>query len=148
VLREQAAQISVAPLASTKVASYTDAQLLKGADPRASFAVFELLDGDHTVSRNLVFFDEAKNLQLPSPQVRTQWETSADGYRLTLTAAVLARDVWVSFGDLEADVSDNAFDMLPGQSVTLVVHSKAGLDALRQALAVQNLADVMAGASR
>jgi beta-mannosidase len=148
VLREQAAQISVAPLASTKVASYTDAQLLKGADPRASFAVFELLDGDHTVSRNLVFFDEAKNLQLPSPQIRTQWETSADGYRLTLTAAALARDVWVSFGDLEADVSDNAFDMLPGQSVTLVVHSKAGLDALRQALAVQNLADVMAGAAR
>ena len=148
VLHEQAAEINVAPLASTKVASYTDAQLLKGADPRASFAVFELLDGGSTVSRNLVFFDEAKNLQLPSPQIRTQWETSADGYRLTLTAAALARDVWVSFGDLDADVSDNAFDILPGQSVTLVVHSKAGLDALRQALEVQNLADVMAGAAR
>jgi beta-mannosidase len=65
-----------------------------------------------------------------------------------LTAAALARDVWVSFGDLDADVSDNAFDMLPGQSVTLVVHSKAGLDALRQALDVQNLADVMAGKAR
>ena len=65
-----------------------------------------------------------------------------------MTAAALARDVWVSFGDLDADVSDNAFDILPGQSVTLVVRSKAGREALRQALAVQNLADVMAGAAQ
>ena len=138
---EQAATLPA--LTSTKVASYTDAQLLQGADPHTSFVVFELVDGDKVVSRNRVFFDEAKNLQLPAPQIRTQLQVAAQGYALTLTAGKLARDVWVSFGDLDAEVSDNAFDILPGQSITLVVRSKATLDELQHALQVQNLANVM-----
>jgi beta-mannosidase len=148
LLREHAADVTLAPLASTRVAGYTDAQLLDGADPHTSFAVFELFDGDKAVSRNLVFFDQARNLSLTSPQIRTQLAPTAGGYSLTLTAGKLARAVWVSFGDLDAEVSDNAFDLLPGESITLSVHSKATLDALRQALEVQDLADVMAGAKQ
>ncbi|MBE1162202.1 glycoside hydrolase family 2 protein [Dyella sp. 7MK23] len=135
---------SVPALASSKVASYSDAQLLNGADPHASFAVFELLDGDQVVSQNLVFFDEAKNLQLPSPHVQAKLDASGDGYSLTLSTDQLARDVWVSFGTLDADLSDNAFDLLPGQSITLTVHSKATLQQLQHALQVQNLAEVIA----
>jgi beta-mannosidase len=146
VLSEHEQAATLPALTSTKVASYTDAQLLQGADPHTSFVVFELVDGDKVVSRNRVFFDEAKNLQLPAPQIRTQLQVAAQGYALTLTAGKLARDVWVSFGDLDAEVSDNAFDILPGQSVTLVVRSKATLDELQHALQVQNLADVMRGA--
>lgn len=144
VLNEHEASITLTALVSTKVATYSDAQLLKVADPHSHFVVFELMDGAKVISQNVVFFDEAKNLQLPSPQIQTKLESSADGYTLTLTADKLARDVWVSFGDLDADVSDNAFDMLPGQSITLTVHSKLPLDTLKQALQVQNLADVMA----
>jgi beta-mannosidase len=143
VLSEHDEAANLPALSSTKVATYTDAQLLNGADPHATFAVFEMLDGDKVVSQNLVFFDEAKNLQLPSPHVDAKIEAGSDGYTLTLSTDKLARDVWVSFGDLDADVSDNAFDLLPGQSVTLTVHGKATLDALRHALRIQDLADVM-----
>ncbi|OOG56386.1 glycoside hydrolase family 2 protein [Rhodanobacter sp. C03] len=143
VLSEHEQAVTLPALASTKVASYTDAQLLQGADPHTSLAVFELVDGDTVVSRNRVFFDEAKNLQLPAPKIRTQLQVAPQGHMLTLTAGKLARDVWVSFGDLDAEVSDNAFDILPGQSVTLVVRSKATLDKLQHALQVQNLADEM-----
>ena len=125
------------------MAAYTDAQLLDGHDPHATFAVFELLDGDKVVSRNLVFFDEAKTLALAVPQIHASLAAGADGYTLTLSSDTLARDVWVSFGDLDADVSDNSFDLLPGQSVRLTVHSKAGLEKLQHALRVQDLADVM-----
>jgi beta-mannosidase len=135
---------NVAALTSSKVATYTDAQLLNGADPHATFAVFELLDGDKVVSQNLVFFDEAKNLSLPSPHVQAKLEAGADGYTLTLSTDQLARDVWVSFGALDAELSDNAFDVLPGQSITLTVHSKASLAQLQHTLQVQNLAEVMA----
>src|SRR5581483_4116978 len=79
---EQAADLPA--LSSTKAGTYTDAQLLNGADPHATFAVFELLDGDKVVSRNLVFFDEAKTLDLPVPQIRTSLEAGSDGYTLTL----------------------------------------------------------------
>jgi beta-mannosidase len=138
---EEAANLPA--LSSTKVATYTDAQLLNGADPHATFAVFELLDGDKVVSRNLVFFDEAKTLALPAPRIESSLEADGDGYKLTLSSDTLARDVWVSFGDLDAELSDNAFDLLPGQRMTLTVHSKASLEKLKQALQVQDLANVM-----
>ncbi len=85
VLSEHEQAATLPALTSTKVASYTDAQLLQGADPHTSFAVFELVDGDKVVSRNRVFFDEAKNLQLPAPQIRTQLQVAPQGYALTLT---------------------------------------------------------------
>jgi beta-mannosidase len=138
---EQAADLPA--LSSTKAGTYTDAQLLDGADPHATFAVFDLLDGDKVVSRNLVFFDEAKNLSLPQPQIHTSLAAASDGYTLTLSSDTLARNVWISFGDLDAEVSDNAFDLLPGQNVTVTVHSKVALEKLKQALHLQDLAGVM-----
>jgi beta-mannosidase len=138
---EQAADLPA--LSSTKAGTYTDAQLLDGADPHATFAVFDLLDGDKVVSRNLVFFDEAKSLSLPQPQIHTSLTAASDGYTLTLSSDTLARNVWISFGDLDAEVSDNAFDLLPGQSVTVTVHSKVALEKLKQALHLQDLAGVM-----
>jgi beta-mannosidase len=95
------------------------------------------------VSRNLVFFDEAKTLALPAPRIESSLEADGNGYKLTLSSDTLARDVWVSFGDLDAELSDNAFDLLPGQRMTLTVHSKASLEKLKQALQVQDLANVM-----
>ncbi|MBM7124881.1 glycoside hydrolase family 2 protein [Dyella flava] len=142
-LSERSETAAVPALSSDKVATYTDAQLLNGADPHATFAVFELLDGNQVVSRNLVFFDDAKNLQLPTPHIQAKLEAGADGYTLTLSTDQLARDVWVSFGALDADLSDNAFNLLPGQTITLTIHSKASLQQLQHAMQVQNLAEVM-----
>lgn len=143
VLNEHEEAATLPALSSTQLATYTDAQLLHGADAHASFTVFELLDGDKLVSRNLVFFDEAKALALPTPKIHSTLAPSADGYTLTLTTDALARDVWVSFGDMDAELSDNAFDLLPGESVTLTVHSKVALATLQKALQIQNLASAM-----
>ena len=61
-----------------------------------------------------------------------------------LSELALARDVWISFGDLDAELSDNAFDLLPGETKTLHVKSAASLDALQHALYWQTLADAIA----
>lgn len=143
VLSEHEEAAHLPALSSTKVATYSDTQLLHGADPHATFAVFELLDGNEVVSSNVVFFDEAKTLALPLPQIHTTLAAGSDGYTLTLSSDVLARDVWISFGDLDAELSDNAFDLLPGQRVTLTVHSKAALEKLNHALEVRDLESVM-----
>ena len=144
VFEQHETAVALPVLSSSKVATYTDAELLKGADPRTTFAVFDLMDGDTVISENLVFFDEAKDLQLPVPNIQSKLVPTVDAYALTLTASKLARDVWVSFGDQDVALSDNALDLLPGQSVTVTVHSKLSLDALQHALRVQDLADVMA----
>ncbi|HWU75226.1 MAG TPA: glycoside hydrolase family 2 protein, partial [Rhodanobacter sp.] len=65
---------------------------------------------------------------------------SPDGHQLTVSARNLAREVWVDFGKLDARLSDNAFTLLPGQKVTLQVHSDADPAALRHALHVRSLA--------
>ena len=148
VIGQQQAGVTLPPLSSTHVGSFSDAQLLHGADPRATFAIFELQVDGRAVSRNFVFFDQPKNLALPMPKIRIQLESTGDDYRLTLDSDKLARDVWISFGDVDADVSDNAFDILPGRQVTLTVHSKATLDALRKALKVEDVVDAMQGRAR
>jgi beta-mannosidase len=108
--------------------------------------VFELLDGERVLSRQLVFFDAAKRLALPATQVRSEWKEDSDGFALTLSSDTLARDVWLLFGDLDVSVSDNAFDLLPGEPLTIRVHGKATLEQLRAALQVRDLAGTLAGA--
>jgi beta-mannosidase len=58
-----------------------------------------------------------------------------------LQSAQLARDVYLSFGDLDAKFSDNYVDLLPGESVQIEVSSKSSLDQLRQAMKVTSLSD-------
>ncbi|HSX65129.1 MAG TPA: glycoside hydrolase family 2 protein, partial [Pseudoxanthomonas sp.] len=147
--REQKATLP--PLSSTRMGQFSDAQLLGRADPKRSFAVFELLDGESpngagVLSRQLVFFDAAKHLALPVAQVRTEWRAEGDGFVLTLSSDALARDVWLSFGDLDVEVSDNAFDLLPGEPLTVRVQGQATLEQLRTALQVRDLANTLAGA--
>ncbi|HKR76805.1 MAG TPA: glycoside hydrolase family 2 protein [Rhodanobacter sp.] len=142
-LWERTQPAHVAALASTPAGDYTDAQLLHGADPHRTVAVFELLDHGKPVSRHLLYFDDAKNLALPDPGLKA--ELSADGHSLTVSAKHLAREVWVDFGDLDARLSDNAFDLLPGESVTLHVDSTSDAAALRHALAVRSLYGATAG---
>jgi beta-mannosidase len=47
----------------------------------------------------------------------------------------------VSFGDNEVEISDNYFDLLPNEPVTLQVKSKAGLEEIRRSLKVRNITD-------
>ena len=143
LLSQHATAVTLAPLASMHVARYSDAELLHGADPRQTFAVFDLMVDGKPVARNLVFFRPAKELALPLPQIQVQLAQAGDGYTLTLSTDQLAREVWVSFAGLDATVSDNSFNVLPGERVVLTVKSRASLDALRKALTVQDLAAVM-----
>jgi len=53
----------------------------------------------------------------------------------------LARHVYASFGDNDVEVSDNYFDLLPNEPVTLQVKSKADLDEIRKSLKVRNITD-------
>ena len=71
--------------------------------------------------------------------------TGANGsYKIRVTSPVLARSVYLSFGDLDAKVSDNYFDLLPGETREITVTSAASLDALKAQLKVISLTDAFA----
>ena len=129
--------VRVAALASTPGGDFTDAQLLHGADPRRSVAVFELIDHGKVLSRHMVYFRRAKDLDLPDPGLKAT--LSANGHEVTVSTQRFAREVWVGFGDLDVRLSDNAFNLLPGQRVVLQVDSTASPGMLRKAMHVHSL---------
>jgi beta-mannosidase len=147
ILRDQRKPVELAPLSATKVADYADAELLGNADPASTVAVFELQAEGEPASRGVVYFKAAKDMPWPDPGLHAAVRRDGDGYALELHAAKLARAVWVDFGDADADVSDNALTLLPGESVSLHVASKTGLATLRKSLRVRSLADELAGAA-
>jgi len=141
-LLEKTQAITVPELSSKVYATFSRQELLTGTDTQHAFALFDLMKGDKIVSRNLHLFDRTRNLALPVPAIQVDWSGNAGTTLfLRLQSPVLARHVYVSFGDNEVEVSDNYFDLLPGEAVTLQLKSKADEDQLRRSLKVRNITD-------
>ena len=115
-----------------------------GNDSANMFAVTDLLVDGKPVSSNLLYFVPAKLVHLPPSQITTELTAEGTSYRLRLTSKALARSVHVSFGDADVQLSDNYFDLIPGQPVDITIDSKLGAEQLRQALKVVSLADAFA----
>ncbi len=53
-------------------------------------------------------------MKLPlKPAIKSEVGGSGPEHTITLRSPVLARDVYLSFGDLNVTLSDNYFDLLP-----------------------------------
>jgi beta-mannosidase len=143
VLSDKTVSVEVAPL-SSKIYWQTplaDFQNTSGEDAARMFAVTDLVVGGKVVSSNLIFFVPTKQVRLPAATIAHELTRAGNGYRLHLSSPVLARDVYVSFGDVEANVADNYFDLVPGRPVDIEIASKADLDKLSAALKIVSLAD-------
>jgi beta-mannosidase len=143
LLREERKLVVLAPLSAQKVADYADADLIGAADPASTVAVFDLQAEGEPASRHVVYFAPAKQIGWGPSGLQAQLRSDAGGPVLEITASRLARGVWIDFGDLNAELSDNAFTLLPGERITLRVKSAAGDDALRAALHIRSLADAV-----
>jgi beta-mannosidase len=89
------------------------------------------------------------NLDLPAPVKVDGMLSGADGaYAVTLRSPVLARSVFVSFGDLEVQTLDNYFDLLPGEAVTvkLKAPSTVTLEQMKSAMQIISLTDAFPAA--
>jgi Beta-galactosidase/beta-glucuronidase len=131
---------TLAPLSALKIGDLTDDALFGGADRTRSFAVAELLIDGQVSARALVSALPEKAMALPDPGFTTIWTTAPDGKpQLTVKASRLARGLWIGFGSTDASASDNYFDLLPGESVTVSITSKASLATLKTALELRHL---------
>jgi beta-mannosidase len=115
------------------------------ADRDHSLLVFDLEVGGKNVSRNVVFFDVTHNLEFPvNPGIEKSLTKTAEGYTLSLQSAVVAPDLYISFGDLDVQVSDNYFNLLPKEPVTITIKTAASLDELQKGLKLVSLTDAFA----
>jgi len=91
-----------------------------------------------------VYFVPSKKIRLPHGSVSPEIARAGDGYDVTLSSAELARSVYVSFGELDVQFSDNYLDLLPGERQTIHVTSTATLADLRSQMKVVSLEDAFA----
>ena len=66
-----------------------------------------------------------KDVTLPKPRLTATIDQAGQNYRVRVQTNALARDVYVSFGDLGGTTYDNYIDMLPGETAEITVTSKA-----------------------
>ncbi len=102
----------------------------------------------NTISRNLTYLAPVKEVHLTPASLKTDVQQRSGKYAIRVTSPVLARSVYLSFGNLEVKVSDNYFDVLPGESVEITADTKTTLDELKSQLKVISLTDAFAAAPR
>lgn len=142
VLIEETQDVQIPAQSSAVYVSMNEKEILGSVNPDAAFLVFDLNVDGKRVSRNEVFFDHMRNLDLPlKPVIQSSIQPTKGGYELALQSPVLARNVYLSFGDLDITASDNYFDLLPGEQVVVQIKSPATLQQLQQALKVISLTD-------
>jgi beta-mannosidase len=142
VLFEQTQDVKI-PAQSSMVHSTVDKAVLAAkGDLRQSFLVCDLEIGGKRVSRNLIFFDVAHNLELPvAPKIEVTLSKAGEDYTVTLQSSKLARNVYVSFGDLDIQSSDNYFDLLPSEPATIHLKSPATMEQFKAALKTTSLTE-------
>jgi beta-mannosidase len=143
VIREVDEPVVITPLASKVYLQMPLSELSKtgAVDLTAIFGAVDLTVDGQKVSSNTVFFAPSKQIHLPEAAVSSEIKRAGDGFDVTLSSPVLARSTYVSFGEADADYSDNYIDLLPNEPVTIHVTSKARLDDLRSQMKVVSLVD-------
>jgi beta-mannosidase len=139
---DQTKDVQIPAQSSAIYFSVDKAALAAKGNLRQSFLVFDLEVGGKRVSRNLVFLGVTHDLELPvAPKIESTVVKEGKDFLLTLKSGKLARNVSVSFGDLDVQMSDNYFDLLPGEAVTLRLKSTASLGQIQAGLKVMSLTE-------
>lgn len=141
VLREEKQAITIPALSSKAYIELPLEELLGPLDTSSVFGAADLMIGDEKVSSNIVYFAPVKQLRVPASAIDTVLSKTDDGYLLNLSSKLLARSVYASFGDLDAKISDNYFDLLPSEPAQVHISSSATIEQLRSAIKVMSVAD-------
>jgi beta-mannosidase len=140
VLHTQTQNITI-PALSSKV--YLEISTQPYSDPADTVAAMDLTVNGKQVSSNLMYLAPTPDVHLPAAEITSRLTQANDAYEVRLSSKVLARDVYVSFGDQHAKFSDNYIDLLPGEPASIIVHSPASLAELKSSIKVMSLVDAV-----
>ena len=120
-------------------------QLLGDADPGRVLLHATLTDGDSLLSSDVHLFVPLKELELPDPAIEVQVIPTDEAARITLISDRFAKDVALSIPGVDGFLSDNYFDLVPGEETVIAFRSDETIDVeeIRQRLRVRSLADAL-----
>ena len=110
-------------------------------DTSSVFAVADLTADGAELSRNLTYLVPVKEVHLEPAVIGVEAADAGGSFTIRATSPVLARSVYLSFGDLDVNLSDNYFDLLPGETVEIHATTSVPLAELRSKLKVISLSD-------
>ena len=146
ILLEEQHDVSIDPLASKIYLDWPLAKLTQAgaADTSRVFVVADLSASGAPISRNLVYIAPTKGVHLKPANLSVASTGAKGAYKIRITSPVLARDVYLSAGAIDAKLSENYFDILPGETIEITATTSATLDELKAQLKVISLADAFA----
>lgn len=93
------------------------------------------------VISNNYFFTRFKEIDFPKADIRMTSVPSGDGYDVTVESNVFARGVFLSIDGIDNFFSDNYFDLLPGEPVTIHVTTSLNKEEFDRQLRSESIAD-------
>ena len=101
-------------------------EVLAGAKPNRVVLVAEVFEGAQRLARSLYYLVKTKELDLPDPGLALEVTPGTEGdVTVKVSARKLARNVRLSADSVDGMFSDNYFDLLAGEVVTVDWKGKA-----------------------
>jgi beta-mannosidase len=141
-LLDKTQEVEIPAQSSSSFVSINEKETPGTASLDRAFLIVDLKVAGQMVSRNELFFGKMRNLQLPlKPAIQSTVTGQGPSYTLKLRSPVLARSVYLSFGEIQATPADNFFDLIPGEQMVIQVTSPATIEQLQRAMKIVSLTD-------
>lgn len=96
---------------------------------------------DGEMYSNNYFFTRYKDIEFPQANIQFTSVPAAGGFDVTVTSDVIARGVFLSIDGIDNFFSDNYFDLLPGDPVTVHVTTTLDKASFDKQLKIESIAD-------
>jgi beta-mannosidase len=113
---------------------------LKDIDRKNTVFVVRLIKEGKFLAYNLFYLALLKDLNLSKPNITKKIRPISNGYEINLSTDKLAKSLYLSI-DKEGSFSDNFFDLLPGEKVSIIFKSKKKIENFKDKLKITSLVD-------
>ena len=132
--------VNMAANTSTEFFKTSTKELVNKMDTTQIVFSVKLLDGSKLIASNFSYFSSPKDLKLPKPTITKVVAVSDQGYSITLSSDKLVKDLYLDTEE-KGQFSDNYFDILPGEKVTVTFKTKEKIENLGDKLKLISLTD-------
>ncbi len=137
VLWERTIAVKAPPNASTMIFSIPVDEFLAGVDRSAVVFSAEFTCPGEDPPLAIRYFAHPKDMKLPDTGITFDIIPEGEKITLALTADVLAKNVFLDFG--ECHFSDNFFDILPGETVTVTLDTDIPIEKIKDGIRIRTL---------
>ncbi|MBK3519119.1 beta-mannosidase [Carboxylicivirga marina] len=116
-------------------------ELLKGINTTNAVLSTKLFAEGELVYSTTSYFKEPMELNLPSPKLKVLTKKTDVGYEISISTDMLAKNVYLSFDEAEGWYSNNYFDLLPGETKTIIFETEENIEDYTSKLVVRTLND-------